>query len=153
MDNPSDINPNKLIIVERPTGLWFFGSVFAGFGFVLMFVADAPRLMGAIFALIGAFMLVMTPSSTVTLDRSAGTFVLHSRSLVVQRAEALPLVDLVGIELQSGSGVRGRGAYRIVFAFRERGEVPMTGYFAGGRVRKQKQVDQMRTFLHMTLDR
>jgi hypothetical protein len=148
MENPTNSDPDRLTIVERPIVFWFFGAVFAGFGLVLMFIADAPRLMGAIFVLIGGIVLVMTPTTTVNIDRRAGTIVIQRQSLSSQRSEAFSLADLRGIKLQSSSG----GAGRIVFVFRDRGEVPLTGYYSSGRKGKQRRVDQMRAFLDLVGD-
>lgn len=151
MENPTDSDPNSLTIVERPYVLWLFGAVFAGFGVVFMFATDAPRLMGAIFALIGGIVLVMTPVAAVTIDRAAGSLILRNRSLVGQRFEEIPIGELQTIKLQYGRSGRG-GACRIGFVLRDGSEVPMTGYYSSGRKGKERQIEQMRAFLGLRVD-
>ena len=143
MDTPA----NTLIITERPNSLLFAGAILCGFGLVMLVQHEAPTLMGAIFGLIGGFLLVNSPTATAKLDKTNNLLVLHSRAVIRQHTQEIPLSEIVEIELQARHGSR---TYRLVFITRENTIVPMTGYYSGGKTGKMQQVEQLRLFLGLT---
>jgi hypothetical protein len=142
-----DSAENVLTITERPYGLWFTGAMFSGFGLIMLLQGESPLAMGAIFFLIGAFLLLNSPIVTASLDRTRNLLVLHSRSLIRRRTREILLTDLAHIEVQRSRGSRGGQNYRLAFVLYDGTVIPMTSYYSSGSGGKARQAEQMRQYL------
>ena len=139
----------SLTVQDKPIFLWFFGLVFAGVGLMVMFQPEA-WLFGGIFFLVGGLIVVYTPLTTATLERSSGLLTLRSQAIIRRTVKEIPLGEIVDVVLQSSRTSRGGRTYRVAFVLQDGSEVPLTGYYSSGSAGKQRQADALRSFLALS---
>ena len=129
--------------------LWMVGLVLAGIGLAVMFQPEA-WLLGGVFFLGGGLIVVYTPLTSATLERSSGLLTLRNQALIRRTVQEIPLDEIADVKLQSTRGSSSGRTYRVAFELRDGSILPFTGYYSSGTAGKQRQVDQLRRFLGFT---
>lgn len=138
---------SKLVLHDRPWGLWLFGLILAGLGIVILF---APKgnvvswLFAAIFGGIGWFtLLIGAQLLTVTADKNTNTLVLDYWAPLWRSRTTLAISEVASLQVESTqtynskSHTRSR-VYRAVVVKRDGNVVPLrTSYSSGDRAKRQ----------------
>ena len=91
------MNSRETVIRDVPTFLWIFGLGFFGLGMYLFFAAFAPRLIGAIFILVGGSMVAFVPIVTVRVDKAGGILEIEKFSLTGKHSQEIPASKVASV--------------------------------------------------------
>jgi hypothetical protein len=143
-----DVQTTRLMITDRPYGIWFAGAFFCGCGIAMMLTAEAPLGLGVLLFFIGGALLTFTPITTIVIDRSAGIVLLRRSALLYRRVEEIILKDIVDIQIQFSRSYGGR-SHRLAFLTQNGSLIPLTSYYNGARSGKERQAARLRDFLDL----
>jgi hypothetical protein len=150
-------NPQaKLVLQDRPLGLWVFGFIFFVVGLALGFMPRGGSnswIFAAVFGGIGlVVLLVGAQILTITLDKSSDKMTLDYWAPLWRSHTEIPISQIASMHLESTLSRSSRShttsrTYRVVVIKKDGTVTPLRSSYSSGADSKRKLADQIGDFI------
>jgi len=154
-----DSSQSKLVIKDRPLGIFLFGLIFFIVGLVLIFIPKGNTgsyIFAAIFGGIGLFILLIGAQTlTITLDKTSNQMTLHYWAPLWQSKKELALSDIASMQVESSlsrdsKSHRTTYVYRVVVVKKDASVLPLRDSYSSGEGPKRDLADKIGDFLGLS---